>query len=113
MQEIAASYGAGALVEAVTDINFANGMLNSAGLDATAIGKFFGQKVGKRSKPFVGDNGVFITEVTAYTPASAIADYSAYKDQVLQKVGGYTGTYLANMLIRENANIKDNRAKFF
>lgn len=113
LQEIAASYGAGALLENVTDINFANGLLNSAGLDATALGKFFGQKAGKRSKPFVGDNGVFIAEVTSFTPAPAIADYSAYKEQVFQKVGGYTGTYLANMLIRENANIKDNRAKFF
>lgn len=113
LEQIAASYGAGALVESVADINFANGLMNSAGIDAVAIGRLFGQKVGKRSKPFVGDNGVFILEKTGETPAPAIADYSAYKDQILQRSGGFGGTYLANMLIRENAKIKDNRARFF
>lgn len=113
LAQIAASYGAGALVESVTDINFSNGLLNSAGIDAVAIGRLFGQKAGKRSKPFVGDNGVFILEKTSQTAAPAIADYSAYKDQILQRSGGFGGTYLANMLIRENAKIKDNRARFF
>lgn len=113
LEQIAATYGAGALLESVSEINFSNGLLNSAGIDAVAIGRLFGQKAGKRSKPFVGDNGVFIMEKTAQTVAPAIADYSTYKDQVLQRSGGFGGTYLANMLIRENAKIKDNRARFF
>ncbi|MFB0907189.1 MAG: peptidylprolyl isomerase, partial [Spirosomataceae bacterium] len=73
---IAKSYGAGALVESVADINIATGMLNSAGIDPIAIGKIFGLPTGKRSKVFTGENGVFMVEVTSRTDAPEIADYT-------------------------------------
>lgn len=113
LEQIAQKYGAGALVESVTDINLNTGMLNSAGLDAVALGKAFGVAAGKRSKPFVGDNGAFVIETTKVTKAPEIADYSMYKQQIAQRTGGYAVSNLANQAIRDNAKIKDNRAKFF
>ncbi len=110
---IASKYGAGALVESVTDINFQTGMLNSAGVDAIAIGKAFGLKQGSRSKPFAGDNGVFIIETTKKTLATEIADYTAYKLQIAQKNGGYLAGSLADQAVRETAKIIDRRAKMF
>lgn len=110
---IAGSYGAGALVESVTAINMATGMLNSAGIDPIAIGKIFGLPVGKRSDVFTGENGVFIVEVTKRNNAPEIADYTQYKEQLSQRFGAYNSSTLANQLIREKANIKDNRYKFF
>jgi peptidyl-prolyl cis-trans isomerase D len=113
LEQIAQKYGAGALVETATGINLAAGMLTSPGVDPTAIGKVFGLQAGKRSKPFVGENGVFIVETTNLVKAPEIADYSQYKAQITQRNGGFGASYMANQAIRDNANIKDNRAKFF
>jgi peptidyl-prolyl cis-trans isomerase D len=112
LEQIAQKYGAGALVETASDITMANGLLNSAGADPVAIGKAFGQKPGTRTKPFVGETGVFIVEPTAKTPAPAIADYSLYRNQV-QQGAAQRAQYYVNEAIKENANIKDYRAKFY
>ncbi len=113
LEQIAQKYGAGALVETATGINMAAGMLTSPGVDPAAIGKIFSLQTGKRSKPFVGENGVFIVETTNVVKAPEIADYTQYKAQINQRNGGYGASYMANQAIRDNANIKDNRAKFF
>jgi peptidyl-prolyl cis-trans isomerase D len=113
LEDIAKKYGAGAVVESATGINLANGMLTSPGPDPVAIGKIFGQSAGKRTKPFAGEGGVFVAETTSLIPAPNIADFTQYKAQVSQRNGGYYASQLANQAIRENANIKDNRAKFF
>lgn len=113
LEQVAQKYGAGALVETATDINLMAGMLTSPGIDPIAIGKIFGLQTGKRSKPFVGENGVFVVETTKLTKAPEIADYTQYKNQITQRNGGYGASYMANQAIRDNANIKDNRAKFF
>jgi peptidyl-prolyl cis-trans isomerase D len=113
LEQIAQKYGAGALVENATGINLAAGMLTSPGIDPAAIGKIFSLQTGKRSKPFVGENGVFIVETTSLIKAPEIADYTQYKAQINQRNGGYGASYMANQAIRDNANIKDNRAKFF
>jgi peptidyl-prolyl cis-trans isomerase D len=106
-------YGAGALVETVTDINFFSGMLNSAGFDAIALGKLFGLKAGQRSKVFAGESGVFVMETTAKTPAPAISDYTAFKLQVEQRTGMGRMGMIGEQILRENAKIVDNRAKLF
>jgi peptidyl-prolyl cis-trans isomerase D len=113
LEQAAQKYGAGALVETATEINLMAGMLTSPGIDPIAIGKIFGLQTGKRSKPFVGENGVFVVETTKLTKAPEIADYTQYKNQITQRNGGYGASYMANQAIRDNANIKDNRAKFF
>ncbi|MBB6003235.1 peptidylprolyl isomerase [Arcicella rosea] len=112
LEQIAQKYGAGALVETATDITLAQGVLTSAGADPTAIGKAFGLKVGKRSKPFKGEGGVFIMETTKSTPAPAIADLTLYKNTAKMMAGQRTSFYI-NEAIKENAKVVDNRAKFF
>jgi peptidyl-prolyl cis-trans isomerase D len=109
---VSKKYGAGALVEEVKDINFFSGLLNSAGFDPIALGKIFGQKAGKRSAPFVGESGVFIVETSQKIAAAPIADYSLYKQQIAQRTG-QGRSYVGDQIIRENAKIKDNRAKMF
>jgi peptidyl-prolyl cis-trans isomerase D len=106
-------YGAGALVEEVSDINFFSGMLNSAGFDPIALGKLFGLKSGQKSKPFKGESGVFIIEAGAKTPAPATTDYSAFKEQLSQRLGIGRNGFVGEQVIRENAKIVDNRAKMF
>ena len=111
LMSVSKKYGAGALVEEVTDVNFFSGMLNSAGFDAIALGKLFGQKVGKRTKPFAGETGVFVIETSNKIAPPAITDYKTFKDQIAQRIGlGRTG-YIGEQIIRENAKIIDNRSK--
>ncbi|WP_234736917.1 peptidylprolyl isomerase [Tellurirhabdus bombi] len=112
LEAAAQKYGAGALVETVTDVNMANGFLKSAGIDPVAVGKAFGLKAGKRSKPFAGESGVLIMETTKLTPAANVADYAIYKNMVQQNQASRASFYI-NEAIREEAKIKDNRARFY
>jgi peptidyl-prolyl cis-trans isomerase D len=112
LEQIAQAYGAGALVETVQDITLATGMLNTAGPDAIALGRIAGLKNGKRSKVFVGDNGVFIAEKLGGTPAPALADYSPFKNQI-QLMNTQRSSFYINEAIKENANIVDKRYKFY
>jgi peptidyl-prolyl cis-trans isomerase D len=87
-------------------------MLNTAGPDAVALGRIAGLKNGKRSKVFVGDNGVFIAEKLSGAPAPALADYSPYKNQI-QMMNTQRSSFYINEAIKENANIVDKRYKFY
>ena len=112
LEQIAQAYGAGALVESVQDITLARGMLNTAGPDAIALGRIAGLKNGKRSKVFVGDNGVFIAEKTGELTAPSLADYSTYKNQI-QMMNTQRSSFYINEAIKESANIVDKRYKFY
>ncbi len=112
LEAMAQKYGAGALVEEVQDVNLATGFLRSAGVDPVALGRIFGQKPGKRSKAFAGDAGVLVVETTRLTPAPAVADYTMYKTQIRQNAAARVG-FAINEAIKEAANVKDMRAKFY
>jgi peptidyl-prolyl cis-trans isomerase D len=112
LESIAQKYGAGPIVETVTDINLATGFLRTAGVDPAALGKIFGLKPGKRSKPFAGETGVLMVETTRLTPAPAIADYGIYKNLLQQNQTARVG-FLINEAIKEAAKIEDRRAKFY
>jgi peptidyl-prolyl cis-trans isomerase D len=114
LQAVANAYGAGALVESVTDINIQTGMLNSAGIDAIAIGRAFGQKLNQTGKPFAGQNGVFIIRKTSESIAPEIADYNQSKAEIIQRRGGsYVSANAADQAVRAAAEIVDRRAKMF
>jgi peptidyl-prolyl cis-trans isomerase D len=112
LESIAQKYGAGALVETADDVNLATGFLRSAGVDPVALGKAFGLKQGKRSKPFAGESGVLVVETTQLTPAPTIADYNLYKTQIRQNNMSRAGFYI-NEAIKEASKIEDRRAKFY
>ena len=112
LEQMAQKYGAGALVETVSDLTLAQGVLTSAGADPTALGKAFGLKVGQKSKPFKGEAGVFVMETTKSTPAPAIADLTMYKNSAKMMATQRTSFYI-NEAIKENAKVVDNRAKFY
>lgn len=112
LETIAQKYGAGAIVETAEDINLATGFLRTAGVDPVALGRAFGMKAGKRSKPFAGEGGVLIVEPTRIAPAPNVADYAMYKTSIQQNQGQRTTVYV-NEAIKEAANITDRRAKFY
>lgn len=113
LDAIAKNYGAGALVESVTDINILTGMLNSAGIDGIAIGHIFGQKLNEVTGPFAGQNGVYMTKKTAENIAPEVADYSQSKNEIIQRRGAYSSANAADQAVRGAAEIVDRRAKMF
>lgn len=112
LETVAKKYGAGALVESAADVSLATGFLTSAGFDPIALGKGFGLKAGQKTGVFTGENGVFIMEQISKIDAPKIADFTQYKTQLTQSLESRI-PYLINEAIRENAHIKDRRAKFF
>ncbi len=112
LESIAQKYGAGALVEEATDISLATGFLRSAGVDPVALGKAFGTKPGKRSKPFAGEGGVLVMETSRVAPAPTIADYTVYKTLLQQNMTQRTSFFI-NEAIKDASNIEDRRAKFY
>jgi peptidyl-prolyl cis-trans isomerase D len=112
LEEVAKAYGITAQVNSAADVLLSGSSLANAGFEPAVIGRIFGLKAGQRSQPFEGEGGVFVVEATQLTPAATIADYSQYKNQLLQMYQSRTG-YFANEVIKENAKIKDFRYKFY
>jgi len=112
LEEIAAAFGNDATVSSSSDLKFNSNTLPSVGLDPVAVGKAFALENGKRTAPFAGENGVLIVELQNKTIAPAVGDYTMFKTQLLQALIGKSGFGIAEA-IKEGANIKDNRYKFF
>jgi peptidyl-prolyl cis-trans isomerase D len=112
LEEIAAAFGNGANIYSSSDVKLSNNNLPSAGSDPTAIGVAFSLENGKRSKPFIGENGVLMIEVQNKTVAPAVADYSAYKTS-LQEAQSNRSTMNIAEAIKENSGIEDKRYKFY
>ncbi|MBC7923678.1 MAG: SurA N-terminal domain-containing protein [Ferruginibacter sp.] len=112
LEDVAKKYGPEAVVESAPDVTLSSASLKNVGFDPVAAGKVFGLKKGGRTKPFAGESGVLIVELQNLAPAPEIADYSQYKNQ-LKQTNTQRTSYLLNEAIKDNANIKDNRAKFY
>lgn len=112
MDEIAEDYGSDANVYSSSDLKMNTNFLSNVGLAPNAIGVIFALKDGERSDPIITDGGVVIVEMTNLTPASEIADYTSYKNQLIQNLNNSTSFGLSEA-IKEYSDIKDLRYKFF
>lgn len=70
------------------------------------------QNNGKRSKLYAGEKGVLLVEMKNKTIAPAIADYTSYKNKLKQAAENKNMSGIADA-IKDKANIKDERYKFF
>ncbi|MBK5279334.1 MAG: peptidylprolyl isomerase, partial [Bacteroidia bacterium] len=95
-----------------SDLKLNTNNLSTAGFDPLAVGKAFSLENGKRSPPFIGENGVLIIEMQNKTIAPAIGDYSMFKTQALQNLNNRGGFNIAEA-IKKAANIEDKRYKFY
>lgn len=112
LDEKAAAYGDDANVYSSSNLLLNTTSLPSVGFDPEAVGRAFSLKAGETSAPFAGQNGVLIINMENLTIAPEIADYATYKDQIQQRVNGRVGYNIAEA-IKENADIKDERYKFY
>jgi peptidyl-prolyl cis-trans isomerase D len=112
LDDIAKAYGPQAQVNTAQDVTLSGNSLQNVGFDPVAVGKIFSLQQGQKTQPFSGENGVLIVEMTNLTPAPEIADYTQFKNQVAQTYSSRTQFYV-NEAIKEEADIKDNRYKFY
>ena len=112
LDEISENYGSDARVYSSSDLKFSTNSLPTVGFAPEAIGRAFALNSGDRSEPIKEENGIVIIEMINMTQAPEIADYSTYKNQIEQRTSSRV-SYSAGEAIKENANIKDLRYRFF
>ncbi len=112
LDEIAEAYGSEASVYSAPDVKLNSNSLPNVGLAPEAVGRLFGLEAGEKSEPVVSDNGILILESISITDAPEIADYSSYKNRLKQTADNRT-SFAISQAIKENADIKDERYKFY
>jgi peptidyl-prolyl cis-trans isomerase D len=112
LEEISESYGADARIYNSSDLKFSTNSLPTVGFAPVAVGKAFALESGERSEPIMEENGVLIIEMINMTKAPEIADYSTYKNQIEQR-NSSRASYNASEAIKDQADIKDLRYRFF
>jgi peptidyl-prolyl cis-trans isomerase D len=111
IDQMAKDYGTSATVSA-TQVNFGSASIEGIGSDPEALGKIFALKEGQRTIPFKGENGVIVLQMIKSYPAVEIADYGIYRNQISSQRAGQTD-FKVDEAIKKDAEIEDNRYKFF
>ncbi|MBP6335700.1 MAG: SurA N-terminal domain-containing protein, partial [Bacteroidia bacterium] len=93
-------------------VNFQNPYIQGLGNETKAVGAIFGMKQGQLSKPIIGENGVTVVFVKAFTEPAAITDYTGNVKQVLDQRRSRSEYEVFNAL-KDKAEIEDNRGKFY
>ncbi len=112
LEEIRDAYGSDARVEINASLTLNGNTLGLFGSAPTAIGKAFGLEAGERTAPIGESSGVFVIEVNSITNAPEITELGIYGDILRQRYPDRAG-FAINEAIREFAEIKDYRYKFF
>ncbi len=110
LEEIASSQNSS--VQTANAINLKNPTLAGAGNEPEVAGAAFSLEPGEVSKPIAGNRGVYVVELIAKNTAADMANYRSFAVQQAQvkRQGVNTGVFEA---LKENAEIEDNRAKFY
>ena len=110
LQAIAQSQNAS--IETANSVNLKNPTIAGAGNEPKVVGAAFALEPGQVSSPIAGNRGVYVVELTAKNPAPAMETYRSFATQQTQarRQGVENRVFEA---LKENADIEDNRAKFY
>ncbi|WP_400192737.1 SurA N-terminal domain-containing protein [Hymenobacter sp. B81] len=112
LEQMAAAYGSAAQVRVANDVVLGQGVIPGLGAEPVAVGTAFGLKPGQRSAPIQGEQGVLVVELVATTPAAPAADLKTVRTQ-LQGMRSARANGAVYEAVREKADVKDERVKFF
>ncbi|WP_378178806.1 peptidylprolyl isomerase [Aquimarina sp. SS2-1] len=99
-------------VKTATALNMKTPTISGAGTEPKVVGAAFALETGEVSEPIVGNNGVYVVEVTKKTPASGLDTYISYAAQESKTKANAVNTRVFNAL-KEAAEIEDKRANFY
>ncbi|UOQ73392.1 peptidylprolyl isomerase [Hymenobacter cellulosilyticus] len=112
LEQIAAAYGPTAQVKTADNVVLGTGVIQGLGGEPLAVGKAFGLKPGQQSAPFQGEQGVLIVETVKIDKPTVPADLKQVRQQLTaQRTARADGAIYE--AVKTNANIKDERTKFF
>jgi len=112
LEDLAKAAGNGAQVQAAPSVALAQGTLPAVGFEPEAVGRAFALKPGQKSAPLQGEQGVLVVEGGPITPAPAVADLRALRQQLTQQRQQRFEGQLYEA-IKAHAQVVDNRTKFF
>jgi len=112
LDEMAQQYGDDAGVFSNSELKLSTNSLPSVGFAPNAIGIAFSLKQGEISKPIEENDGIVLIQLNSLIPSPEIADYTSYENQLEQRRANQA-SFQINEIIRENADIVDERYKFF
>jgi peptidyl-prolyl cis-trans isomerase D len=103
---------AGRPVVPVQNIVFANPVIPGIAQENKLVGEIFGSQPGKLSQPVEGESGIYVFVINGFSKPAPLTNVFKQKVQIaqalLQRAPGE-----AFKVLREKADIKDNRIKFF
>lgn len=102
----------GKAVVPVQNVVLANPVIPGIGQESKVIGAIFGSKPGKLSKVIAGEAGVYAFVVNGFTNPAPLQNTYKQKQQIAQFLS-QRGSSEAFKALKEKANIKDNRVRFF
>ncbi|WP_062054408.1 peptidylprolyl isomerase [Aquimarina longa] len=99
-------------VKVSSALNMKTPTISGAGTEPKVVGTAFALEEGEISSPIIGNNGVYVIEVTKKTPASGLDTYMSYASQASKTQAGAVDTKVFEAL-KEAAEIEDKRSKFY
>jgi peptidyl-prolyl cis-trans isomerase D len=112
LDEIAEKYGSDARVYESFDIKLSSNSIPNIGFAPIAVGSIFALNEGEISEPIIENDGVVVIQLNSLIESPEIADYTSYKNQLLQRRSSRT-SYLTSEAIKEYSGIVDERYRFF
>lgn len=102
----------GTSVESLTDVNFSSQSVAGLGNEPKVIARAFDLEMNQVSDPIVGNNGVYVVELKSKPALSAPSNIP----QIRQTASSQTRSKMTGQLpqaLRKNAEIEDNRSRFY
>jgi len=112
LDEIAEKYGSDARVYESFDIKLSSNSIPNIGFAPIAVGTIFSLNEGETSEPIIENDGVVIIQLNSLIESPEIADYTSYKNQLLQRRSSRT-SFLTSETLKEYSDIVDERYQFF
>jgi peptidyl-prolyl cis-trans isomerase D len=112
LNEMVTVFGSDAGVYSSNSLKLSTNSLPVIGTAPLAIGTVFSLKDGEKSGPVREELGIVLIELKALTKAPEIADYHASKTKLEQQIATRM-SYSISEAIKKNADIKDERYRFF
>ena len=112
LEDLAKVAGTGAVVQTADNVAAGQGTIPNVGFEPDAVGRAFTLKAGAKSAPIKGEQGVLVVEGVSTTPAPALADVKAVRQQLTQQRQQRQDNLIFEAL-KASAKVEDNRSKFF
>jgi peptidyl-prolyl cis-trans isomerase D len=96
----------------VQNVVFANPIIPGIAQENKVVGTVFGSQPNKLSKPIIGDQGVYVVVVNSFSAPAPLTNTVNQKQQISASVKQQAQGKMIEVL-REKADIKDNRIRFY